>query len=225
MKHPLLGAALLMLVATPTLAEEVTELATQQQKIGYIIGMQVGQSLQRDGINLDPDALAQAIKDIYAGRPARITPEERQATVQALREEQMKKQVAAAQTALEAGKKFMEENAKKEGVIQTESGLQYKVIKEGSGKQPAQDSTVVAHYRGTLINGTEFDSSFGRGEPATFPVGGVIPGWQEVLKLMKEGARWQVFIPAALGYGERGAGDDIGPNETLIFEIELISVK
>lgn len=225
MKHPLLGIALLTLVAAPVLAAEPPELATQQQKLGYTIGLQIGESLKRDGMNLDADALAQAIKDVYAGREARLTEEERQAAIQIVREEKMKEQAAASAGALEAGKQFLADNAKKEGVVQTDSGLQYKIIKAGTGKQPTADNTVVAHYRGTLINGTEFDSSFNRGEPATFPVGGVIPGWQEVLKLMKEGARWQVFIPAELAYGERGAGDAIGPNEALIFEIELITVQ
>ncbi|KAA3626890.1 MAG: FKBP-type peptidyl-prolyl cis-trans isomerase [Proteobacteria bacterium] len=225
MRYPLLGAALLLLAATPAQAAEVTELTTQQQKLGYTIGLQIGQGLKRDGLNLDADALAQAVKDVYAGRSSRLTAEERQAVLQVVREEQNKKQAAAAVSAMETGKKFLAENAKKEGVTQTPSGLQYKVIKAGAGKQPTKDDTVVAHYRGTLINGTEFDSSFTRGEPASFPVGGVIPGWQEVLQLMKEGARWQVFIPSELAYAERGAGDVIGPNETLIFEIELLTVK
>lgn len=225
MKYPLLGAVVLTLIAAPTQAAEVSELTTQQQKLGYTIGLQIGQSLKRDGLNLDADALAQGVKDVYAGRSSRLSVEERQTVLQSVREEQAKKQAAAAQSALESGKQFLAANAKKEGVVQTASGLQYKVIKAGSGKQPTPDNTVVAHYRGTLIDGTEFDSSFNRGEPATFPVGGVIPGWQEALQLMKEGARWQVFIPSDLAYGERGAGDAIGPNETLIFEIELISVK
>ena len=126
---------------------------------------------------------------------------------------------------LEAGQAFLEANKKKEGVVTLPSGLQYKIITEGTGKQPKSTDTVVAHYRGTLINGTEFDSSYKRNEPATFPVAGVIKGWQEVLPLMKEGAKWQVYIPAELAYGPRGAGDIIGPNEVLVFDIELLSVK
>ena len=125
----------------------------------------------------------------------------------------------------ETGEAFLEKNKKKEGVVTLPSGLQYKVITEGKGKQPKSTDTVVAHYRGTLINGTEFDSSYKRNEPATFPVEGVIKGWQEALPLMKEGAKWQVYIPAELGYGPRGAGAAIGPNEVLIFDIELLSVK
>ncbi len=126
---------------------------------------------------------------------------------------------------LEAGQAFLEANKKKEGVVTLPSGLQYKIITEGKGKQPKSTDTVVAHYRGTLTNGTEFDSSYKRNEPATFPVAGVIKGWQEVLPLMKEGAKWQVYIPAELAYGPRGAGDVIGPNEVLVFDIELLSVK
>ena len=126
---------------------------------------------------------------------------------------------------LEAGQAYLEANKKKEGVVTLPSGLQYKIITEGKGKQPKSTDTVVAHYRGTLINGTEFDSSYKRNEPATFPVAGVIKGWQEALPLMKEGAKWQVYIPAELAYGPRGAGDVIGPNEVLVFDIELLSVK
>lgn len=224
MKYPLLGAVLLSLVTAPSLADEV-KLTTQQQKLGYTVGLQVGQKLKNDGLNVDPDAFAQAIKDVYAGRSPRLSPQEQQAAIQVVRDAKMKEHAAQAKTALEASKKFLAENAKKKGVVQTDSGLQYKVIKAGTGKSPTKDSTVVVHYRGSLINGKEFDSSFSRGEPATFKVGGVIPGWQEALQLMKEGARWQVFIPPQLAYGERGAGNAIGPNEALIFEVELISVK
>jgi FKBP-type peptidyl-prolyl cis-trans isomerase FklB len=123
------------------------------------------------------------------------------------------------------GEKFLAENAKKEGVKVLPSGLQYKVITPGTGKSPKATDTVTTHYKGMLIDGTEFDSSYKRGEPATFPVSGVIPGWTEALQLMKEGAKWQLFLPSNLAYGERGAGRDIGPNATLIFEVELISVK
>ena len=123
------------------------------------------------------------------------------------------------------GEKFLVENARKEGVTTLPSGLQYKEIKAGKGKSPKATDTVTTHYKGTLIDGMEFDSSYKRGEPATFPVSGVIPGWTEALQLMKEGAKWQLFLPSNLAYGERGAGRDIGPNATLIFEVELISVK
>jgi len=123
------------------------------------------------------------------------------------------------------GEAFLAANKKKEGVKTLASGLQYKVIKPGTGKKPKSTDTVTTHYRGTLIDGTEFDSSYNRGQPATFPVHGVIPGWTEALQLMEEGAKWQLFIPSKLGYGERGAGQAIGPNATLIFEVELVSVQ
>jgi FKBP-type peptidyl-prolyl cis-trans isomerase FklB len=148
-----------------------------------------------------------------------------QAAFQAQQKKDMEKQAAVAKKNLDAGQAFLEANKKKEGVVTLPSGLQYKVVTEGKGKQPKSTDTVVAHYRGTLINGTEFDSSYQRNEPATFPVGGVIKGWQEALPLMKEGAKWQVYIPSDLAYGPRGAGGDIGPNEVLIFDIELLSVK
>ena len=126
---------------------------------------------------------------------------------------------------MEAGKNFLAENAKKEGVVTTASGLQYKVLKEGDGPKPSAESNVEVHYRGTLIDGTEFDSSYKRGEPATFPVSGVIAGWTEALKLMPVGSTWELYIPATLAYGTRGAPPVIGPNETLVFEVELITVK
>lgn len=225
MNKQLLGVALFAALSANVQAADAPALETQEQRLGYTIGLQIGENLKRDGLNVDPDALAQAIKDVNAGIKPRLSEADRAMTVQTVNEEREKQKAAAAQTNLEAGRKFLAENAKKEGVVTTESGLQYVVVRAGDGKQPNQDDTVVAHYRGTLVNGEEFDSSYGRGEPATFPVGGVIPGWQEVLKLMKVGAKWQVFIPAELGYGERGAGNSIGPNEALIFDIELVSIK
>jgi FKBP-type peptidyl-prolyl cis-trans isomerase FklB len=140
-------------------------------------------------------------------------------------EKQMAQREEAAKENLREGQEFLSENAQKDGVRTTESGLQYEVIEKGSGKTPTPESTVTVHYRGTLIDGTEFDSSYRRGEPATFPVNGVIAGWTEALQLMSEGAKYKLYIPADLAYGERGAGQAIGPNETLIFDVELISVK
>ncbi len=226
MKKRLLGVALIAALSANAHAADVPALETQRQKLGYIVGLDIAENLKRQGLSdIDADALAQAIKDVNAGIEPRLSEADRAMTIQALTQERAEKQAAKAQANLEAGQKFLADNGKKEGVVTTDSGLQYIVVKEGSGKQPTQEDTVVAHYRGTLIDGTEFDSSYGRGEPATFPVGGVIPGWQEVLKLMKVGAKWKVFIPAGLGYGTRGAGNSIGPNEALIFDIELVSIK
>jgi FKBP-type peptidyl-prolyl cis-trans isomerase FklB len=143
----------------------------------------------------------------------------------AFQKEVMAKQAEVAKKNKAEGEAFLAENKKKEGVKTTPSGLQYKVIKPGKGKKPKSSDTVTVNYRGTLIDGTEFDSSYKRGQPATFQVSGVIPGWTEALQLMEEGAKWQLFIPSNLAYGERGAGGVIGPNATLIFEVELISIQ
>lgn len=200
-------------------------LKTDKQKFSYTAGYQIGQNLKRQNLDLDSRTFSQGVQDAIGNAKPRLKPEEMQAAFQAQQKKDMEKQAAAAKKNLDAGQAFLEANKKKEGVTTTASGLQYKIITEGKGKQPKSTDSVVAHYRGTLINGTEFDSSYQRNEPATFPVGGVIKGWQEVLPLMKEGAKWQVYIPSDLAYGPRGAGGEIGPNEVLIFDIELLSVK
>lgn len=200
-------------------------LKTDKQKFSYTAGYQIGQNLKRQNLDLDSRAFSQGAQDAITNAKPRLKPEEMQAAVQNQQKKDMEKQAAAAKQNLEAGRAFLEANKKKDGVVTLPSGLQYKVITEGKGKQPKNTDTVVAHYRGTLINGTEFDSSYQRNEPATFPVGGVIKGWQEALPLMKEGSKWQVYIPSDLGYGPRGAGGEIGPNQVLVFDIELLSVK
>jgi FKBP-type peptidyl-prolyl cis-trans isomerase FklB len=200
-------------------------LKTDKQKFSYTAGYQIGQNLKRQNLDLDSKTFSQGVQDAIANAKPRLKPEQMQAAVQNQQKKDMEKQAAVAKKNLDAGQAFLEANQKKDGVVTLPSGLQYKVITEGKGKQPKSTDTVVAHYRGTLINGTEFDSSYQRNEPATFPVGGVIKGWQEALPLMKEGAKWQVYIPSDLAYGPRGAGKEIGPNEVLIFDIELISVK
>ena len=169
------------------------------------------------------------MKDAAAGSKTRLTDEEAKAVLtevqnEVRKEQQEKTQEAAAKNKTE-GDAFLAGNKKKDGIVTLPSGLQYKIMTEGKGPKPAATDTVVCNYRGTLINGTEFDSSYKRGEPATFPVGGVIKGWTEALQLMPVGSKWQLFIPSDLAYGERGAGADIGPNATLIFEVELISIK
>ncbi len=219
----LLGSAALLFAASGHAKD--AELKSEKQKFSYSVGIQVGNNLKRQNFDYDPKAVAQGIQDALAGSTPKLTEAEMRAAIEAQQRQEMAKREAAAGKNLEAGKAFLAENKKKAGVVTRESGLQYKVLQDGKGKQPKATDTVSVHYRGTLINGTEFDSSFKRGAPATFPVNGVIQGWQEVLPLMKEGAKWQVWIPSDLAYGARGAGHNIGPNETLIFEIELLAVK
>jgi FKBP-type peptidyl-prolyl cis-trans isomerase FklB len=205
------------------------ELTNVKDKVSYGIGMSMGRDFANQKIEVDPAILAQGIKDTLAGGPMLMTDEEAQTTLMNFQQEMMAKQEAETKAMGEknqqAGAAFLTENGKKEGIVTLPSGLQYKILSEGTGKSPAKEDTVTVNYRGTLIDGTEFDSSYKRGEPATFPVGGVIPGWTEALQLMKEGAKWQLFIPADLAYGERGAGPVIEPNSTLLFEVELISIQ
>jgi len=204
-------------------------LKSQKDKISYVIGVDIGRNLQKGSIDFDPDILAKGIKDALSGGKPLLTEQEIRETTAVFQKELMAKQEEVAKKLGEKNKKegeaFLAENKKKEGVKTLPSGLQYKVIKEGTGKKPKIPDTVTTHYRGTLIDGIEFDSSYRRGKPANFPVNGVIPGWTEALQLMGEGAKWQLFIPPNLAYGERGAGRDIGPDATLIFEIELISIQ
>jgi FKBP-type peptidyl-prolyl cis-trans isomerase FklB len=204
-------------------------LKSQKDKVSYIIGLDIGKTFKNQGVDIDPDLLVRGLKDTLGGKKPILGDQEIQETMGAFQKEMMAKQEAQAKKAGEKNKKegdaFLAENKKKEGVKILPSGLQYKVIKAGSGKKATINDTVTAHYRGTLIDGTEFDSSIRRGKPASFAVNGVIPGWTEALQLMEEGAKWQLFIPANLAYGERGAGREIGPNAALIFEVELISVQ
>jgi FKBP-type peptidyl-prolyl cis-trans isomerase FklB len=199
-------------------AQEKLVLKNQKEKVSYIIGTDIGGNLKRQSIDIDPSILARGVQDALSGANPLLSKEEIQETMVAFQKEMMEKQK-------QRGEAFLSENKKKEGVKTLPSGLQYKVIKAGTGKKPKVDDTVMVNYRGTLIDGTEFDSSFRRGQPVAFPVSGVIPGWTEALPLMQEGAKWQLFVPPNLAYGERGAGGLIGPNVTLIFEVELISVQ
>jgi FKBP-type peptidyl-prolyl cis-trans isomerase FklB len=199
-------------------AQEKPALKNQKEKVSYIIGMDIGGNLKRQLIDVDPNILAKGVQDALSGAKPLLSNEEIQETMVAFQKEMMEKQK-------QRGEVFLSENKKKEGVKTLPSGLQYKVIKAGTGKKPKLNNTVTINYRGTLVDGTEFDSSYRHGQPATFPVSGVIPGWTEALQLMEEGAKWQLFIPPNLAYGERGAGGLIGPNATLIFEVELISVQ
>ncbi len=218
----------LVLAGSPVFAGEKTELKTQKDKLSYAIGMDMGGSLKRNSIDIDIDALVKGIKDSLVGGKMLMTEQEQRDTLIAFQKEfqakQQEKMKALAEKNKKEGEAFLAENKKKPGVKTLPSGLQYKVITEGKGPSPKETDTVTVNYRGTLIDGTEFDSSYKRNEPATFPVKGVIKGWTEALQHMKEGAKWQLFIPADLAYGERGAGGTIGPNATLIFEVELLKI-
>jgi FKBP-type peptidyl-prolyl cis-trans isomerase FklB len=204
--------------------EKSTQLKDQKDKVSYSIGLQIGFNLGRQKVDISPDMLAAGIKDALAGKP-QLTPEQIKEVMTTFEKDMEQKQKQAGEKNKTEGAKFLEENKKKEGVKTTASGLQYKVLKEGNGAQPKKTDTVTVNYRGTLINGTEFDSSYKRGQPATFPVTGVIPGWTEALQLMKVGSKYQLFIPSNLAYGERSVGPDIGANSTLIFEVELMDAK
>lgn len=220
----LLAALALSFSSAPLVADEL-KLDTEEKKISYIIGFQAGTQLKQQGFDIDMESLTKAIKDGLAGSHPLLSGEEASAVMQAMQQKQMAKQEKQGSESTEAGKAFLAENKKKEGVIELENGLQYKIITAGKGKKPAESDTVSVNYRGTLIDGTEFDSSYKRGEPVEFPVNRVIPGWTQILQMMEEGAKWQVYIPSELAYGERGAGANIGPNSTLIFDIELLKVK
>lgn len=216
-------------VASIGLAQDKPQLKDQKDKASYSIGHDIGSTFKKQNVDLNPDALFAGLKDALAGKEPVLSKEEREKTLEVFQKEMMEKQAAVSKEAAEknaaAGEKFLAENKKKDGVKTTASGLQYKVLKEGTGPSPKETDTVVTHYKGTLIDGTEFDSSYKRGEPATFPVNRVIKGWTEALQLMKAGSKYQLFVPSSLAYAERGAGREIGPNSTLIFEVELLSIK
>jgi FKBP-type peptidyl-prolyl cis-trans isomerase FklB len=205
-------------------AADAPQLGTDEQKASYAMGVQITQNMVQQGLKIDPDAFSLAIKDVLSGQKPRLSAEELQAALTKQQEKMMQERQASAQKNKTASETFLAENKKKDGIQVLPSGVQYRVIAEGKGNKPKSTDTVIVHYRGTLTNGKEFDSSYGR-EPATFPVNGVIQGWQEVLPMMQEGAKWQVFTPPDQAYGERGAGGAIGPNETLIFDIELVAVN
>jgi|HubBroStandDraft_1064217.scaffolds.fasta_scaffold07536_4 FKBP-type peptidyl-prolyl cis-trans isomerase FklB len=214
--------------ATVKPASELT-LTTDKDKDSYAIGMNIGKSLHRDAVDVDPAILLRGLKDAMAGGKTLLTEEEAKAAMATLQAQVRKTQEEKARVAADTNKKegdaFLAENKTKGGVVTLPSGLQYKIVTEGTGPKPTAGDSVVCNYRGTLLNGTEFDSSYKHGEPITIPVGSVIKGWSEALQLMPVGSKWQLFIPPDLAYGPRGAGNDIGPNSTIVFEVELISIK
>jgi FKBP-type peptidyl-prolyl cis-trans isomerase FklB len=229
MKHLLTVILSIAFLFSICLAEEKLELKDQKDKESYSLGYQFGQNLKFQGVDINLDVYTSGLKDALGGKEPQMSQEEIRAAIMELQKritaERQKEMKEMAAKNLDESKKFLAENQKKEGIKTLPSGLQYKVIGEGSGKTPQATDTVTVNYKGTLIDGTEFDSSYKRGQPATFKVNGVIKGWTEALQLMKEGSKWQLFIPPDLAYGERGAGRTIPPGSTLIFEVELISVK
>lgn len=200
------------------------KLDTQKKKVSYVIGQQIGESIKGQGVDVDVDVLANSIKDVIKGKESQLTPEEMRAAMMAAQQEMATQQAKEGEANLKTGADFLAANKAKEGVKTTESGLQYKVITAGKGATPKDTDTVTCHYKGTLIDGKEFDSSYKRGQPAEFPVNGVIAGWTEALKTMKEGEKRELFIPANLAYGPQGR-PGIPPNSVLIFEIELVKVN
>jgi FKBP-type peptidyl-prolyl cis-trans isomerase FklB len=229
MKAYLIAGFCVLLMASSAVAQENSVLKNDKEKISYSIGVEIGSTLKKQALDIEPEVLVRGIKDALAGAKPLMTEEEVIETLTSFKKDFIaKKQELTKQLGeknKQEGAAFLAGNQKKEGVKTLPSGLQYRVIKSGSGKKPKSDDTVTTHYRGTLIDGTEFDSSYRRGKPVTFPVNQVIPGWTEALQLMEEGAKWELFIPSNLAYGEKGAGNEIGPNATLIFEVELISVQ
>src|SRR6266513_330574 len=192
-------------------------LKTQKDKLSYALGMNLGSNLHKEKVEVDPALVLRGLKDALAAGKMLLTEDEARVTLTQLQTAVRGKQ--------QEKMKVAGELKSKEGVVILASGLQYKILTEGTGPKPTASDTVVCNYRGTLISGAEFDSSYKRGQPASFPVNGVIKGWTEALQLMPVGSKWQLFVPAELGYGDRGAGADIGPGATLIFEVELLSIQ
>ena len=209
---------------------QAADLTTVQQQASYAIGVNFARTIQQQNVDVDSAALTAGLEDELKGSGLAITQEQMQSASQQYIDELQQKQAKAlakqAESNQKQGEAFLAENKNKQGVVTLQSGLQYKVIKSGSGEQPKLNDTVTTHYRGTLIDGTEFDSSYSRSKPTSFPVSGVIKGWTEALQLMHVGDQWQLFVPAELAYGQQAPrGSKIGPNATLIFDIELLEIN
>jgi FKBP-type peptidyl-prolyl cis-trans isomerase FklB len=206
-----------------------TALTTQKEKQSYAIGMNLGENLKTQAVDVDTTLLMRGMKDTLTGSKPLLSPEEERATLMelqaGLRKTQMEKMQKAAEKNKKEGEAFLAANKAKPGIVTLPSGLQYKIVQTGNGPKPTANDTVACNYRGTLIDGTEFDSSYKRGQPTTFPVSGVIKGWTEALQLMPVGSKWQLFVPASLAYGDRAASALIGPDATLIFDVELVSIQ
>ncbi|WP_286240494.1 FKBP-type peptidyl-prolyl cis-trans isomerase [Neptuniibacter halophilus] len=226
MKQSLLAVALGAALVSQTVS--ALELKTEEQKVSYSVGLMVGEQL-KSVPDVDFEAFIEAAKTTYMGKEPKMTPEQVREVMMGFQQKQMEEQKKAFEKLsadnLEKGQAYLKENGEKKGVKTTESGLQYEQLVAGNGASPTAADTVKVHYRGTLIDGTEFDSSYSRGEPVSFPLNGVIPGWTEGLQLVKEGGKARLVIPSDLAYGPGGMGNAIGPNETLVFEVELLKVN
>jgi FKBP-type peptidyl-prolyl cis-trans isomerase len=229
MKAPVAIVLCMVFLSGVSAAAEKKESKEQKDKISYSVGYQVGGDFKRQGVELNPKLFLKGVQDAMSGAKPQMTPQEMNQTLVDLKKkivaDERKDRQAKAQKALAEGEAFLAANGKKEGVVTLPTGLQYKVVREGSGASPKATDNVTVNYRGTLVDGTEFDSSYKRNKPAAFRVDRVIPGWTQALTMMKTGAKWQLFIPAKLGYGEHGAGTKIPPGSTLIFDVELVSVQ
>ncbi|MBU1170446.1 MAG: FKBP-type peptidyl-prolyl cis-trans isomerase [Proteobacteria bacterium] len=208
---------------------KVTELKTQPEKLGYALGSDLGKNFKKNEMEIDQNAFIQGFEDGLNDAKPLLTPEEtkaiQQSAIAEMRTKMNEKRKLAFETNKKEGEEFLAENAKKEGVVTTASGLQYEVLTEGAGPVPTETDRVQVNYAGKLLDGTEFDSSYQRGKPSTFGVKGVIQGWTEALTMMKTGSKWRIYVPSELAYKDRGAGQKIGPNAALIFDIELISIE
>ena len=225
----MLALAMALLTTIAAVAQNTApELKTDKDKLSYALGMNVGENFRKQGLDLDPAVFAKAFAESFNTEKTAMSDEDMRtvlmAAAQNIRQKQAAAQAEKAEQAQKEGEKFLEENKAKDGVVTLPSGLQYKILKQGTGEKPSLEDTVVCNYKGTLTNGTEFDASAKHGGPATFPVKGVIRGWTEALQLMPAGSKWQLFVPSGLAYGAQGP-PDIGPNATLIFEVELLSVQ
>jgi FKBP-type peptidyl-prolyl cis-trans isomerase FklB len=224
----MLTTAMALTTIAAVAQETAPELKTDKDKFSYALGMNFGENFRKQGLDLDPAVFAKAFGEAFNTGKTTMSEQDMQAVLKTAAQEIRKKQAAEltekAQQAQAEGEKFLAENKTREGVVPLPSGLQYKILKQGTGDKPTLEDTVVCNYKGTLINGTEFDASDKHGGPATFPVKGVIAGWTEALQLMPVGSKWQLFVPSNLAYGAQGP-PDIGPNATLIFEVELVSIQ
>ena len=219
-----LALGLILLAGCNKLApKKAVELKTDEQKFSYVVGSQIGGSLKAQGLKVDPDIIASAIGDALAGTPPKLSQDEMRAVMMGMQKKNSEKAQEEGKANKTKGEAFLAENAKRKEIKKTKSGLQYEVVTTGKGQMAKATDTVKVHYKGTLIDGTEFDSSYKRGQPAEFPVRGVIPGWTEALQLMNVGSKWKLYIPSDLAYGEQGR-PSIPANSTLLFEVELIEV-